>query len=145
MGIFSLLFSRRGKIPTAVFLGGNNKHDVPVVGESHYQSELEWIAGGRTGDCVYHNCFAILIPDDANLYDDNAIRIEIDGKMVGYLPATGAPKFRAALKDLNLAGQATFCRAKIVGGWDRGGDDYGHFGVLLNLAWPLKRRKTPTR
>ena len=58
---------------------------VDVVGESHYQDALEEICGGRTKYDVYKRVKATLIPEDDNPVDPLAVRVEIEGRTVGYL------------------------------------------------------------
>jgi hypothetical protein len=43
---------------------------------------------------------------------------------------------RPLLSDLAGRRKAISCKAKIVGGWDRGEGDRGYFGVKLSLALP---------
>jgi hypothetical protein len=67
---------------------------VNVAGESHYQDALETVAGGRT-------CFGVRIPlitaqlvrEPANPYDPNAVRVEADGRELGYVAKEEAPRF----------------------------------------------------
>jgi hypothetical protein len=44
---------------------------------------------------------------------------------------------------LNLENRPVMCDAKIVGGWDRGDGDEGHYGVTLSLSKPLRLAKQP--
>lgn len=44
-----------------------------------------------------------------------------------------AREYRLKLKEAGYAGIPATYSAKIVGGWDRGGEDKGHFGVKLDL------------
>jgi hypothetical protein len=148
MGLLSFLYAQRstgGKsLPEgAIFLGGNNAYDVRVVGESEYQESLSKIAGGRNEYGVHHKCFALLAPDDSNPHEPNTVRIVIDGRTVGYFPAPTSGELRKALSSLGAEGKPVYCRAKIVGGWDRGNGDIGYFGVKLNLVWPVKPRTPP--
>ena len=127
----------------AIFLGGNNAYDVRVVGESEYQETLSKIAGGRSEYGARYKCFAVLTPDDSNPHEPSNVRILIDGQTVGYFPAPTAGELRKALSNLGAEKKPVYCRARIVGGWDRGNGDIGYFGVKLNLEWPVKSRKPP--
>ncbi|MFQ5622840.1 MAG: HIRAN domain-containing protein [Paracoccaceae bacterium] len=109
-----------------------------IVGEAKYQSALSKISGGRTEEGVKHFCDAMLIQEPQNRYDNNAVCVEIDRKTVGYLARERAKEFNKAMTRLGFNGRRAKCGAKIVGGWDRGGDDVGYFGVKLNLSWPPK-------
>lgn len=98
-----------------------------IVGESHYQEALEEIVGGRTDESADFEVDLSLVPESDNEYDPNAVGVEIDGELVGYLSRASAKKYRAAF------GAATTHEwpARIVGGWDRGDGDRGSFGVQM--------------
>lgn len=106
---------------------------VEVVGESNYQDALEQACGGRTSDSAEYDCTAVLRAEPANPYDPDAIRVEIDGRLVGYLNRHAAKAFRPVAERLAAQGQVGTCNATIVGGWDRDGDR-GHFGIRLDLG-----------
>lgn len=109
--------------------------DVPVVGESNYQAALESICGGRTEDGVDKIVDAALVLEDSNPYDAQAVRVDIEGKTVGYLSRANARRFRERLAGSGgEVGSALACKARIRGGWDRGDGDRGHYGVSLNLS-----------
>ena len=108
-------------------------YDVDVVGESHYQDALEEICGGRTEDSQRLNVSAYLVPEDDNPYDSKAVRVDIEDRTVGYLDRETARSFREQLGKAGCGGMVARCPAIIVGGWDRGGGDRGHFGVKLDL------------
>lgn len=99
-----------------------------IVGESHYQEALEELAGGRTEDSAEIEVDVSLVPESDNAHDPNAVGVEIDGELVGYLSRASAKKYRAVF------GNATTHEwpARIVGGWDRGSGDRGSFGVQLD-------------
>jgi len=108
-----------------------NLDDYPthVVGESHYQSALEMICGGKQeyGRGTWTDEVQ-LIPYDDNPYDKNAVRVDIDGNTVGHLKRADAVLYRQKYGKSVLP-----CEAIIVGGWDRGDEDRGNFGVRLNF------------
>lgn len=106
---------------------------VDVVGESHYQGNLEVICGGRTEDGADKNVEATLILEDENPFDPNAVRVDIEGKTVGYLSRETARNYRRWLERKGLVHDEIRCTAVIKGGWDRGKGDRGHFGVTLAL------------
>ncbi|MNE95789.1 hypothetical protein D3C80_1939250 [compost metagenome] len=62
----------------------------------------------------------------------------INSRAVGWIPRERAAEFRAALLKLNVENLPVTCKAKVVGGWDRGRKDRGLFGVKLSLSVPLK-------
>jgi hypothetical protein len=109
---------------------------VEVVGESHYQRELERIAGGRREDSVHLVVPALLQREPDNRHDRNAIRVVIEGLTVGYISGDDAEEYQPLLKRLERQGRMAWVRATIVGGWDRGGGDVGSFGVKLDDGLP---------
>ncbi len=116
-----------------VSLPGPGTFAIEAVGESHYQDALERICGGRTEDGASEIVEALLILEDENPYDDKAVRVDIEGRTVGYLSRDSARQYRRRLTEGGLGGATAKCMAKIVGGWDRGENDKGHFGVRLDL------------
>ncbi|HWO71025.1 MAG TPA: HIRAN domain-containing protein [Actinomycetota bacterium] len=107
---------------------------VDAVGESRYQEALEAIVGGRTEEGADLETVALLVPEPTNRYDPNAVQVLIDGKVVGYLSRENAEVLQPRiLATMRREQRAVACRARIVGGWDRGGGDRGHFGVRLYL------------
>lgn len=114
-------------------LQGPGKFALPVGGESHYQRELEAICGPRSEYGEYRILRAQLILDDDNRYDGDAVRVEIDGRPVGYLSREHAKQYRRSLASSGHPRINAFCQAKIRGGWDRGDADRGHYGVYLDV------------
>ena len=117
---------------TNVRLPGDSSFRVAVVGESHYQEALEAICGGRTEDGVDRIIPARLIAEDTNPYDRQAVRIEVDGRHVGYLARADARSYRDYMLKHGIGASAGWCPARIRGGWQREGDS-GHFGVQLDF------------
>lgn len=114
---------------------GDGSYQYEVVGESHYQDELEDLCGGHSDEGHRVESTAYLIPEPSNPYDPQAIRVVIDRKTVAYLPKRETDQFHSAIR----GGQATSasCDAIIVGGW-MGRRGTGHFGVKLDLVLPLR-------
>lgn len=56
------------------------EHIVDIVGESFYRDALDEL--GRTGRKDF---LAALVPDPANPYDRNAVKVVIEGRHVGHL------------------------------------------------------------
>jgi len=105
----------------------------PIVGESNYQEALGKICGRRSKEGEHRIVEARIIPDDKNKHDKNAVRIEIQGRVVGYIEGDDAPAYRARLKREGRAHATVACPAMIKGGWKRG-KDVGHYGVWLDIA-----------
>ena len=82
-------------------------------------------------------CQARLVPEPDHPHDRFAVRVEIGGRSVGYLPASHAVAYREALARHNLAGEPVWCASRILGGFDEG-QAFRPFSVSLDLAWPLR-------
>ncbi len=79
---------------------------------------------------------AELVPDPANLYDRDAIEVRIDGRTVGHVARSDQPWLRPFVDESLDMHRIATCRAFIRGGWDRGRDSVGFFGVVLLLPHP---------
>ncbi len=118
------------------FWPGPGVFDVEVVGESHYQKNIQRIVGPLSDDGIRAEFVADLILEKDNQHDPNAIRVDIAGMTVGHLSRNDAPAVRATLKPVGIkSGMAVRVNAVIVGG--RTGQS---FGVWLDI--PTAR--TPT-
>ena len=142
VGILGKIFGRRstgsrhspGRMPR---WAGEGVFMFDVVGEAHYQPELERLSGGRTQDGVEQSCIAVLVPEPGNKFDRKAVAVRIAAKTVGYLSRNDLPEYHAALEEYRMKGKPVSCPALIVGGWSRcDGSDQGHFGVKLDIVWP---------
>jgi hypothetical protein len=111
---------------TAVLYGGSE--DLEVVGEASYQDTLWRLCNRSEGERVRHDVTAILVPDPANPYDSNAISVQIDGCLVGYLARDVAAQYLPGLKALMAScGGYVALPGVIVGGGSR----QGRLGVWL--------------
>lgn len=112
---------------TTTTLGGESP--IEVVGESFHQDELLSLAGGRRSfGGVDLEAVAELVP-----VEGDGIEVRIEDKAVGFLSSHDALRFADLVDDcIDRHGIATV-RASIRGGWDRGGDDIGLFGVSLTM------------
>ncbi len=120
-----------------VWLEGRGEFAHNIVGESFYQDVLEALCGGKTDESADVEFDAEIVLEDGNEHDPLAVAVKADGKTVGYLARGGARLYRERLAELGHAHRRVFCRAKVVGGWERktrGRNDVGHFGVKLDLA-----------
>jgi hypothetical protein len=136
MGRFNRLFGRGGgdpPVPSHLTLPGPGDFVVEVVGVSNYQDAIERAAGGRSENGCEKVVDAVLILEDSNPHDRNAVQVMIGGCVCGYLSRRNARMYRQQLRDAGYSTITARCRAKIVGGWDRGPNDRGHFGIRLDL------------
>ena len=103
-------------------------YDFNIVGEASYQSNLEKIAGNKQEQAKYHQCMAKISSEPSNKFDKNAIKVEINGLIVGYLSKSDA-------KQLTGRNIDKLVPAVIDGGWDDG-DSTGQYGVKLAIKNP---------
>lgn len=118
-------------------LQGDGAFRFPIVGESHCQPALAALAGDFDPEDGARDvrCLARLTPEPDNPYDPDAVRVTVRGAPVGYLSRRTAPAFLAALEEAGA--DWAECAATINGGWNRGEDDEGAFGVRLNATLPF--------
>jgi hypothetical protein len=106
---------------------------VNVAGESHYQEALRELTGTDGSEQVRREAEAVLVPEPGNPHDPNAVRVEIDGRLVGYLPRGAAVAYGPMLQAVIARGRAAACEAMIAG---RGGEGPANLGVFLKLPEP---------
>lgn len=110
-----------------VSVDGPGAFAVNVVGVSQYQRVLADAA--EEGGAVE----AVLVLEDDNPYDDQAVAVHINGERAGYLSRADARLYRA---DLAAAGQPELsvrCKARITGGFETRDGGRAHFGLRLDL------------
>ena len=134
---------RHQKKPVKIWRPGRG-YTVEVVGESHYQTELYRITGGKTWDGHNLECQAVLVVNEHGWDGEPAVLVRIKGHQVGHLSRTSVAEYLSAVDALDIRGEPIGCAAKIVGGWERdypeevGGMETGSFGVKLKMSWPPK-------
>jgi hypothetical protein len=122
---------REGELNAALLEGHD---DLEVVGESYRQDSLWRVVGGRHRPEVHvrMDVYAMLLAEDGNPYDANAVSVWIDGLMVGYLPRDEARRLRPGLLALQeREGTPIALGGVIVGGGMRD-DGPGRLGVFLH-------------
>jgi hypothetical protein len=102
-----------------------------VVGESNYQPALESIAGGYRRESQGLEVLASIVLDPKNKFDPNAVRVEIEGQTVGFLPAAEAKRVGGLMNDQGVS--SALVVAEIRGGWRTNQHDQGFFGVCLKM------------
>jgi hypothetical protein len=127
MGLLGWLL---GRTEAAHFAAGRG-WTTEVVGESHYQGNLQLLYRSHGGTEHDMKAIAALVPEKNNKRDSNAVRVEIERRQVGYLSRQMAAEYRASIG--TAPGQ---CSAKIVGGFSMDDGTTAHFGVKLNMSWP---------
>lgn len=99
-----------------------------IVCESTYQPALENLAGPTREDDEARYCTAMLILEGSGVYDTDHVRVEIDGRTVGYLAPADAVKYR----DKKPA-KVMSVSALIVGDRESSDGYSAHYGVKLDL------------
>lgn len=102
--------------------------DFEIVGESNYQNNIALI-GKQNPDLIT----AILVPEPNNQYDTKAIRVDINGLIVGYLSKDDARSFHRRLGNKKISGKATKCKAIITGGHLLKSGNKASYGVQLDI------------
>ncbi len=113
-------------------INGNETYSIKIVGTSFHQKELEEIAGNANEGRVKKPITALLIEENDNNYDPNAVKIVVDDKKVGYLSKINAFHYRKLLSGLQRTGSTVSCKGLIVGGWNEEGD----FGGGVRIDFP---------
>jgi hypothetical protein len=121
---------REGTLEAALLEG---HEDLDVKGESYRQENLWRVVGGRHRPeaRVRKDIYAMLLAEDGNPHDPNAVSVWIDGLMVGYLPKDQAPRLRPGLiAAQEREGKPIALEGVVVGGGMRD-DGLGMLGVFL--------------
>jgi len=125
------LNSELSPIPTGTF-------DVAVVGVYFHQVILQKICGNKREEGVPIYKQAILVPENDNPEDANAVRVDIEGEPVGHLSRRNATIWRSKMISENRSGPV-MRPAEIV--WDRRYVAEGSYGVLLDIDLSLSNSK----
>lgn len=105
--------------------------DLEVVGESFYQDNLWRLAVARPGEPVHLEITAVLVAEDDNPHDSNAIAVWIDGLEVGHLSRDNAYAYRPGLLALQRAHQMPIALTGVITGGGLRDDGPGRLGVFL--------------
>jgi hypothetical protein len=105
--------------------------DLEVVGESFYQENLWRLAAARPGEPVRVEITAVLVAEDDNPHDSNAIAVWIDGLKVGHLSRENARAYRPGLLALQRAHQMPIALTGVITGGGMRDDGPGRLGVFL--------------
>ena len=109
-----------------------SRRSVQVAGTSYRQKALRKIAGKKTEDGFDLPVTAALVPEPSNEHDRNAVSVQIDGALVGYLPRDLAAEAQPDLIEFRKRTRRHVAvNGRIVGGWKRGRKDEGDYGVRV--------------
>ena len=131
MNFISKLF---GPGPETLTLRGDGTFAVQVVSALNYQYILESLCGPRQEKGENRVVMARLVLDDDNLYDNQAVRVEIKNLLVGYLSGKTALAYRELLQQSRHPQAIAGCRAKITGGWRDKNGNKGNYELGLDIA-----------
>lgn len=133
MGIFSEFIT---EIEDA-FIDGDGHFDLEVIGESRYQRHLRVLSERYSKKFLDRELIARLHYENTNPHDKKAIRVVIDGGIVGYLSHKDARLLRKRIEKVKPEGLIISCDAEIIGGKRVGFFKKTDFGVWLDL--PIKK------
>lgn len=120
-----------------VFIEGDRRFDVGLVDSSNYQDYLGLLSRSASKQGIDAEFIAKLHYEYGNPSDDNAIRVVVSGKSVGYLSHEDSRRYRAKLKRVDMDGIIVSCKAIISGGKRVGIFRKSPFSVSLDL--PITR------
>ena len=135
MSILGRLFGgSAAKGPQSFSIAGHGDFPLEVVSVLFYQENLERICGPRTDQGVDRTVRARLMPEEGNPHDPQAVRVEVDGRQVGYLNRDFARQFRRQIKQAGQPRAFGECDARITGGTRRkAGGRAGAYSVWLDI------------
>lgn len=103
-------FATRSGGPT-LRLHGGEKYEYAIVGVARFRPALEEICDDTRRDSS--TVEAVLVPDDGGR-DRKAVRVDVQGHTVGYLPAGLAEAYRKRLVESGYPNARSICKAKII-------------------------------
>jgi hypothetical protein len=121
--------------------------DLEVVGESFHQDNL-WrlVGGGPRKEHVRQDINAVLVAEEDNPYDPNAIAVWIDGLKVGHLSREDARRYRPGLLAQQETQSSPIALAGVIAGGGMRSDGIGRLGVFLRHDpedFGVRRRPLP--
>ncbi len=111
---------------------GTDQYPIAVAGEASYQAALISICGPYASESQRQQHTATLIREPANPHDSNAIRVEIRGQLVGYVPRDQAAKWAPRMDQLPPDARSAPVNALVRGGWRTSATDTGLYGVRID-------------
>lgn len=127
--------AKRRELTLTVFeLWNGSGSSVEVVGEAYRRRELAALyrSGGRRPGEEFE-AEAALVAEVGNAHDAHAVRVDIEGRTVGYLAREDAVRYRPLLVRLALEGQCAVVKARM---WATNDDGTWRGRVTLKLGEP---------
>jgi hypothetical protein len=122
----------KSKMPaegTYILLESSGSYPVGLAGESNYFEAISMAANRQSGE---HLAIAEIVREPDNKFDTNAVRVEINGRTVGYIPREEAPSFHTLLSYAASINKRVFASCRV---WVSDEDDaYG--SVSLDIDDP---------
>lgn len=103
----------------------NTSYAYNIVGEQSYQNNLKKIAGPKEEESKFFECYAKVSSEPFNQYDKNAVKVEINGLLVGYLSKSEAAKLSSKVVNKTVP-------SVIDGDW-KDEESTGSYGVKLAI------------
>ena len=116
------------RVYPTVKLRGGGTYAFPILGVSSYRSALERICGEDVRKWNGKKVRAVLVPDPR---DDIILRVEVAGRVVGYLAGDPAKDCRRHLRERGYPNARGVCKARIRLRPRPGGDD--ELAIRLDL------------
>ncbi len=109
------------------------RESLEVVGESFYQDALQQVVGGIAGERARVDVLAVLVADENNQYDANAVSVWVNGLKVGHLSRTEAKRMRPGLIALQERHGKPIALDGVIAGGGQRADGPGRLGVFLRF------------
>ena len=109
----------------------NETVPIDISGESFYQDALIRVIGEPNQDGYEVTINGLLVRDPQNEHDSNAVKCLIHGNIVGYVNRQEAKDISRYMDANNI--QELLVACDVTGGWNRGKNDRGMFGVTVNV------------
>ena len=120
---------------TTLRLHGGGTYEFAVLGVARYRPALAKLCDVDQRDPKSVEAFLVL--EDANPRNKNAVRVEVQGRTVGYLSPELAEGYRRRLVESGYPGARGICKAKIVVRMYSSMGGHADYSVRLDL--PQKR------
>ncbi len=105
-----------------------------MVGESHYQDALRAMTGGTVEGRGAPRVQAALVPEPDNPHDPNAVMVQIEGHLVGYLSRADAVAYAPLVAGIAARGRTAVAEAMVAGRGESSGTS--NLGVFLRMPAP---------
>lgn len=118
---------------------------VDVVGEQYHSKEIRRLFPGAmpiAGMDVTR--MARFVPEPTNKYDRNAVRVEVDGLLIGYLRATLAAQYQPVFVGMNREGLSPVTTCEIHG-YQYGREFDAQAWIVLDEPYLLRPVTAPPR